>query len=127
MRAHSDRGSGSVLVLALCLVALALAAAVAGLGSALVARHRAEAAADLAALAAADVLLGRAPGAPCAAAGRLVRRDRAGRTTLDDCQIEGRTARVAVSTRPVGWVAALGTATAVARAGPSPPASGQAQ
>ena len=118
MRAHAERGSASVLVLGICLVGLLLATVVAGLGSALVARHQAEAVADLAALAAADVLLGRAPGPACTAAERVVRASAVDQLALVSCQVDGRTAEVAVSSRPAGWVSALGSATARARAGP---------
>lgn len=55
-RPTRDEGSGTVLVIALLAVALVLAAAVGTLGGAQVARGRAQAAADLAALAAADVV-----------------------------------------------------------------------
>jgi secretion/DNA translocation related TadE-like protein len=113
-----DAGSATVLVLGVCAVALALVTAVSALGAALAARHRAESAADLAALAAADVLAGRADGAACAAARRLV--DAVGdRASLVDCRVDGMVAEVRVAVRPTGWVAALGTGTARARAGPA--------
>lgn len=54
--AAGDEGSGTVLVIALLAVALVLAAAIGTLGGAQVARGRAQVAADLAALAAADVV-----------------------------------------------------------------------
>jgi secretion/DNA translocation related TadE-like protein len=119
MRARgADDGSATVLVLGVCLVALALVTAVAGLGSALVARHRAESAADLAALAAADVLVGRADGEVCEAARRIVdaARDAA---SLVGCRVDGQVAEVSVAVRPTGWVGALGSGTARARAGPA--------
>jgi secretion/DNA translocation related TadE-like protein len=53
MRHHTDRGSASLWVLACCALVLAVTYAVTVRGSAVLARHRAEAAADLAALAAA--------------------------------------------------------------------------
>ena len=118
MSGQTERGSASVLVLGICLVALVLATAVAGLGGALVARHQAESVADLAALAGADVLLGRAPGSPCAAAARLVKSNPVGHVRLVDCRVSGRSTEVAVSARPAGWVAGFGPATARARAGP---------
>jgi secretion/DNA translocation related TadE-like protein len=52
-RQTGDRGSASLWVLACCALVLAVAYAVTVRGSAVLARHRAEAAADLAALAAA--------------------------------------------------------------------------
>ena len=57
-----------MLALGLVAVVASLVLATAALGSAVVARHRAGAAADLAALAAADRQLGRAAGPPCPAA-----------------------------------------------------------
>jgi secretion/DNA translocation related TadE-like protein len=127
VRITPDRGSASVLVLGICLAALLLGSAVAGLGSAVVARHEAESVADLAALAAADVLVGRAPGPACAAAERIVRSGGGDHGALVDCQVRGRTAEVTVRSRPAGWVAALGPATGRARAGPSGPVPGGPQ
>lgn len=72
-----DRGAGTVLVLALVAVALVLLAATGAVGAAAVAGTRAASAADLAALAGADVLLGRTPGDPCAAAGATATANRA--------------------------------------------------
>ncbi|WP_442907772.1 Rv3654c family TadE-like protein [Kineococcus sp. G2] len=62
-----------MLLLGVVAVVLALAVAVAGLGAAVAARHRAQSAADLAALAGADVVLGRAPGDACERAARVLR------------------------------------------------------
>jgi secretion/DNA translocation related TadE-like protein len=53
-RREGDRGSGTVLALTLVVTAALSVTAVAGLGKAVVVRHRAQAAADLAALAAAS-------------------------------------------------------------------------
>jgi secretion/DNA translocation related TadE-like protein len=112
-----DRGSGTVVVVGVCLAALVLLTFVGWLGSAVVARHRAAAAADLAALAAADVLVGRADGAPCDTARRIAL---AGDdVTLTSCRTEGRVAVVTVAVLPSGWVASVGSAVATARAGPS--------
>jgi secretion/DNA translocation related TadE-like protein len=105
-----------VLVLALVAAALTLASAAAVVSQAAVARHRAEAAADLAALAAADVLVGRAPGEPCARA-RLTATANGGRVLTCTPAADGSvTVRVAV--RPAGAAARVGDATGAARAGP---------
>ena len=119
---RGDEGSGTVLVLGVCAVALALVLAVLGLGAAVTARHRAESAADLAALAGADVVLGRAPGEPCArAAGVLA----ASGARVATCAVAADgsvqvTAVVAVR----GRFAALGAARATARAGRQSVAAG---
>lgn len=110
-----DRGSASLLVLAVVLMATLGAWAVITVGSAAVARHRAESAADLAALAGADVLLGRAAGEPCRAADRVARRARA---ALVGCLVGPATVTVEVEVRPAGPVARVGPARARSRAGP---------
>ena len=116
--AATDQGSATILVLGICLIAMVLATAVAATGSAIVARHRAQAAADLGALAAADVLVGRASGAPCAAAARVASAQGA---TLTECELSGTDVLVRASVEPRGPVAALGVAVAAARAGPGRP------
>jgi secretion/DNA translocation related TadE-like protein len=119
VRGRSDRGSATVLVLGVCLVAFAVMTSAAGLGSALFARHRAESVADLASLAAADVLLGRAPGAPCDAARRVAASSGSEGLVLVECRTDGRVAHVTVVGRPAGWVGLLGAATVSASAGPA--------
>ena len=114
-RAATDQGGATILVLCICLLAMVLATAVAATGSAIVARHRAQAAADLGALAAADVLVGRAPGEPCAAAARVAIAQGA---AVTDCEVSGTDVLVRASVEPRGPVAALGVAVAAARAGP---------
>jgi secretion/DNA translocation related TadE-like protein len=112
-----DRGAGTVLAVGLVAVVLVLAAALAVLTQAATARHRAEAAADLAALAAADALLGRADGDPCARAARTAAANGA---RLASCAPRaGAVVRVVVEVRPQGPAGALGPARAVARAGPA--------
>lgn len=76
---RSDRGSGTVLALAIASVGVALALLVGGLGLAVIARHRATAAADLAALAAAG-----AEPPSCAVAADLARRNGA---RLGECLV----------------------------------------
>ncbi|MFD4293617.1 Rv3654c family TadE-like protein [Rhodococcus sp. NPDC058505] len=106
-----ERGSASVLSCFVMLALVAVVVAVGHVGSAVVARHRAQAAADLGALAAAtSVELGET--GACAAA-----RDLAGRMggVVRDCRFEGWDAILTVTVPvPVG----TGAATAAARAGP---------
>jgi secretion/DNA translocation related TadE-like protein len=118
-RDPSDRGSATLLVLGVCLVAFALMTSAVGLGTALFARHRAESVADLASLAAADVLVGRAAGAPCDAARRVAGSGRAKGVVLLECRTTGRVAQVTVVGRPAGWAGLLGAATVSASAGPA--------
>lgn len=117
-RSSGERGSGTVLVLGLSAVVLVLLSVVLLLGSVVTARHRASVSADLAALAGADVVLGRAGGDPC---GRAAEVARAHDSLLERCVVgTDDSVAVAVSTRPRGGAAVLGTATAHARAGPGP-------
>lgn len=110
-----DEGSATVLVVAVCLVALLLGAAVSGVGAAVVARHRAQVAADLGALAGADVTLGRAGGQACARAGAVVR---AAGARLTDCWVAGTDVLVRTSApAAAGWAGVIGPAVASARAG----------
>ena len=95
----------------LAMVLLTVTVAVLHLASAVIARHRAAAAADLAALAGADAAVaGRT--APCAAAATIAE---AGAGRLDSCAVDGWEVRVVVSAAagPLGQ-----RATARARAGP---------
>jgi secretion/DNA translocation related TadE-like protein len=115
-RAPGQEGSATVLVIGICLAAFVLLAALGGLGGAAVARHRAQSAADLAALAAADVLVGGSGGSPCAAAGRVVA---ANGGDLGSCEVSGQVVEVTVLGRPPGPIARLGLARARARAGPA--------
>lgn len=113
-----DAGAGSVLVLAVLAVGLAAALAVGVLAQVVLARHQAEAAADLAALAAADVTLGRAVGDPCQAAARVARGNGA---VLVSCRLDSGgsvVVRAAVPVRGAGEL--LGPARGAARAGPAP-------
>jgi secretion/DNA translocation related TadE-like protein len=112
-QASDDGGSATVLLLAGVLVAFVLAVACAGLGSALAARHRAESAADLSALAAAS-----APAASaCPVAARMASAQGA---RLATCQADDGNVRVSVAVTPAGPAGRLGLARAVARAGPAP-------
>lgn len=113
-RGAKDRGSGTLYVAAVISILSALAAGAVILGKAHVAHGRAAAAADLAALAAAQVLLD-GSGDPCARADAIAARNRA---RVDSCVIEGETVVVSASV-PVelGSLGVL-TASARARAGP---------
>ncbi|HWC24835.1 MAG TPA: Rv3654c family TadE-like protein [Flexivirga sp.] len=117
-RASSERGSATVLVvMAIGVVLLCLAGALALL-SAVQASHRARAAADLAALAGAQVLVGGGvggAGSPCDVAAGVAARNGA---ALIECSIAGDDLTVRVATR-AGWPG-LGRAQARARAGPEP-------
>ncbi|MFW0786583.1 Rv3654c family TadE-like protein [Gordonia sp. CPCC 206044] len=115
MRAHDD---GFATVAGAFAVAAITAAAllVLYIGGAVVARHRAQSAVDLAALAAAARHV-RAEPTPCAAARRVARAQRV-HATVRDCTIDGDdvvvTVGVPVRLGPFG----LREATASARAGP---------
>ena len=94
-------------------VLLAVTAGGATLGSVVVARHRAQAAADLAALAAASHLPA-GPVTACSWATRVARQMRAGNA---DCAVEG--LDVVVTVRIAVPMAGLFSARAAARAGPA--------
>jgi secretion/DNA translocation related TadE-like protein len=108
---REERGSASVWVLAIGLVAIMVAQALAVIGSATVARHRAQAAADLAALAAAlRVLEGES--VACARAAEVSARNGA---SLVACRLDGFDVVVTVE---VAGPAVWGAAQRSARAGP---------
>ncbi|WP_284975567.1 Rv3654c family TadE-like protein [Arthrobacter sp. efr-133-TYG-104] len=113
---HGDRGSGTVLALVLGMVVLALLAGLLMLAQAGVMTARAESAADLAALAAADAARGLAPGEPCSVAADVAEHEGA---RLSSCSVAGKEV-VDVLTElaqpPIPW----GSATGRARAGPPP-------
>lgn len=120
-----DEGSGTVLVLSLVAVVAVLAMSVGLLGTVVLARHRAESAADLAALAAADLFLDPLTPAPGGAGGDPCRQARivaeANGARLVECRgdlASAVTVRVAVALP--GALGPLGPAFAVARAGRSP-------
>lgn len=117
-RMRDDRGSATVWVLALCGVLVSLGAAGVLVGGAVTGRHRAEAAADLAALAAA----GRAVSGvadPCAAAGSVASADGA---VLESCTVlPGGVVEVRVTVGVMLGPLGRRQATARARAGPAGP------
>jgi secretion/DNA translocation related TadE-like protein len=118
--ARDETGSAVLLVVAAMALAMLGVLLVAGVGSAVVARHQARSAADLGALAAADVIVGRAGGDPCARAASVVT---AVGARVEGCTVTGSTSSVVASVEPAGAAGGLGRATASARAGPAGQAS----
>lgn len=111
---RGERGAGSVLVLSMVAVLAVATGAVLVLVSAVAVRHRAAAAADLAALAAAQSVLS-GPAQACGLAARV-----AGELggTLVTCELHGRIAEVAVSVPHRGVAGFLPDPVRLARAGP---------
>ncbi|GAB2763230.1 Rv3654c family TadE-like protein [Sinomonas soli] len=116
----AEAGSGTVLALGLGMVLVLACAALVLLGQALAASSRAGAAADLAALAAADTERGLRPGAACATAQSVAELNGA---ALASCSVEkpGSTVRVTVE---LDTGALWGPAVGRARAGPPPSPGG---
>jgi secretion/DNA translocation related TadE-like protein len=98
-RLRSEVGAGSILALAVLAAAVVLALAMVGLGAGLVVRQRTIGAADAAALAAADVLLGAAPGDPCTVASSIAQRNGA---VLESCEVDGFIATVTTGSQLAG-------------------------
>lgn len=122
-RQLGDDGSGTVLAVGLVAVLAMLVLATTTLGAAVVARHRAATAADLAALAAADRTTGRASGPACLAAREVAATNNA---ALTGCTVDpDGSVTVTVQVSLPGSLRRLGSASARARAGrpPSPGAS----
>ncbi|UJV46670.1 MULTISPECIES: Rv3654c family TadE-like protein [unclassified Streptomyces] len=111
---EADRGSATVWAVGAIAVLCAVFGAVLAFGQAVVIRHQAEAAADLAALAAADHWMKGAEGA-CATAERVAQAQ-GGR--LVRCAVEGEISDVTAATGTVPF-----TAESRARAGPPGPAA----
>ena len=114
--ADRDRGSGTIYVLAMTAAVVLLTSAGLALGQAVVARHRAAAAADLSAISAASRVLN-GPISACKAAA-LVARSQGARLTT--CRIDGEVAEVTVEVLS-GLLSGHYPATGVARAGPADP------
>jgi secretion/DNA translocation related TadE-like protein len=110
----SDRGSASLWLLGVGLAVLLFAGAVAAAGSVLVAKHRAQAAADLGALAGA-VRAGEGHSAACDRAGQIVAAN-GGR--LVECRLDGLDVVIGVEIAAASLGRAVGPARAWARAGP---------
>jgi secretion/DNA translocation related TadE-like protein len=112
-----ERGSGTVLVVGAIGLVLSLVVGALGVVSAVLASHRAQAAADLGALAAAGVLVrGEAPAAACALAASVAGR---GGGSVASCRV-GNDLRVEVVATVQATLPQLGAATARSRAGPAP-------
>jgi len=107
-----DAGAGGVAALAIIAATVACGLAVVGLGGALTLRQRVVAAADAAALAAGDALLGAVAGDPCALAAQVAA---AHRVALSSCRLEGAEAVVVASVELLG-----APVSAESRAGPAP-------
>lgn len=110
----TDRGSGTIWVVAMAMVLCVVALSVMLLGLAQTARHKANSAADLAALAAAQVLVD-GTGSPCDVASDNAAANGA---RLASCAVDGEIVSVSVSVEVHLGRFGLGTATATARAGP---------
>jgi secretion/DNA translocation related TadE-like protein len=115
---RGDDGAATVLVLAVCAVLAVLGGVLAEAGLAAVTRHRAAAAADAAAIAAA-IHSTEGPLAACAVAERTLAANGARPAT---CTVDGPFALVRDRVAAPGWIAWAGSASAVARAGPDPDA-----
>ena len=115
-----DSGSASVLVLSLAVVLVLVGAVLIAVGGAVVARHRAQSAADLGALAAAQRALDGTDGA-CTAARGVVE---AVGARLDACALQGTDAVVVAVIDLRGRLAPLGPARGSARAGRVAPMTG---
>ncbi len=113
----AEAGFATLVVLGLAGALLAFGALLASLGAVAVARHRAAAAADLAALAAAGHLLEGTERA-CRVASALARGQGA---TLLSCTSDGTTVTVVAGVRPPGHLGRLGAARSIARAGQAEP------
>lgn len=107
----TERGSGTILGLAVLTMPFVATAGLLYSGSYSVAHTRAELAADLSALAAADTMLGRTPGVPCDEAQQIASANGA---VLMRCSVEKSAVRVTVQVDFGGYIL-----TGSARAGPS--------
>ncbi|GAA1515182.1 Rv3654c family TadE-like protein [Nocardioides humi] len=117
-RIAADRGAATVLAVALAGVLLLVGAATGLVGALLVAHRRAQAAADLSALAAATSLAGRVahPGRdPCTEATDVAAANGA---ALVSCRIDGREVVVEVRVTGPRWLGQDQDLVAAARAGP---------
>jgi secretion/DNA translocation related TadE-like protein len=113
--ANNDAGGATVWVLAAGLLTVLVALGSAAAGAGVVARHRAQSAADLAALAAAA----RAAEGEEAACGRADEIATVNRARLVACRLDGFDVTVTAEVTPAGVAAFAGSARASARAGPA--------
>ncbi|MEX1078502.1 MAG: Rv3654c family TadE-like protein [Homoserinimonas sp.] len=107
---RGERGAGSILVVAIIATVLCLTAMSVPLYSVLAVKRVTGGAADAAALAAADVAVGRAPGIPCVVAARVAE---ANGTILSGCRPDGLVVTVRVESTVLGF-----TVAATSSAGP---------
>lgn len=114
--ACGERGSATVLGVGCVLVVLVVFVAAMQFGAVVITRHRAAAAADLAALAAASHAVAGTDHA-CATARRITDRMV---VRMSACELDGWDATVQVEASPPGPLGRFGTARATARAGPTP-------
>ncbi|GAA4659043.1 hypothetical protein GCM10023197_09830 [Gordonia humi] len=119
MRLRDDRGFATVAGAAVIAALATVLVAVLYVGAAVVARHRAQSAADLAALAAASVHVSVAGDACAAARERVASQD--GAPSIVDCRIDGQDVVVQVAVRVRLGGLGVRDATGVARAGPIGP------
>jgi secretion/DNA translocation related TadE-like protein len=114
-RRHADgeEGFATIVAVGLGLVVMVITAAVAAAGTVVAARHRAEAVADMAALAAAQHAVA-GQDAACAAARALTDAEH---VALLQCRLEGLDAFVTTAMAPPGRLALLGLVHGQARAG----------
>lgn len=110
-----EAGVAAVLMLALASVLVLVGSLFGGVAAVAVARQRAAATADLAALAAADEVLS-GPAAACARAERVAAYNA---SLLRSCVLIGEQVLVVAEVRPPGPLGWLGAASASARAGPA--------
>ena len=110
----ADEGVATVLSAVLSLALLAVAWFGYQLGAVVLARHRAEGAADLAALAAAAQVV-RGQDSACERASRVAEEMR---VRITECRVDGRDARVCTAAEPPGVPLHLAVVRARARAGP---------
>ena len=113
-RPAGDTGAVAVLVVALAAVLALVGSTVSALAAVAVARQRAAATADLAALAGAQ----RALQGPAEACRRAAEIAVANAATVLHCRLSGDTVEVVVEVRPPGRLGQLGAASSRARAGP---------
>lgn len=115
-----DEGSGTVHGLTLAAVLCTLLIALLLVAQAGIATHRAAKAADLAALAAADVARGLSPGIPCETAQAVARENGADAVECEVVAPENTTVDVTATIDLPSPLTPLGPARGVSRAGPPP-------
>jgi secretion/DNA translocation related TadE-like protein len=112
--AESDRGVATIWAAVAIAVLMSMVVVGLHLGTAVVVRHQVESAADLAALAAAGMVVAGERRA-CTQARRVTDRMR---VQLVSCRTHGWDVLVEAAAQPAGWLGGFGAATGRARAGP---------